>query len=65
LYQDKNVPEYLIIDVDERRVERWCPNDAEAATLALTLEWQPDRFLEALIIDLPRYFARVMGTAAL
>jgi len=64
LYQDKNVPEYWIIDLDERRVERWRPGVATPETLTSNLEWRPDRFTEPLIIDLPRYFARVIGTAA-
>ena len=62
LYQRKNVPEYWIVDVDERRVYRWRPNDVEPETLSSTLDWQPDRLTDPLIIDLPRYFARVIGT---
>ena len=64
LYQRKNVPEYWIVDTDNRRVERWRPNDTPAETLTSTLEWQPDRFAEALIIDLRQYFARVTGTTS-
>ena len=61
LYQRKNVPEYWVVDVDNRQVERWQPNDIAPETLISTLEWQPDRFTEPLIIDLPRYLARVLG----
>jgi Uma2 family endonuclease len=60
-YQEKNVPEYWIIDVDNRLVERWRPNDTAAETLTSSFEWQPDRFTEPLVIDLPPYFTRVLG----
>ena len=61
LYQRKGVPEYWIIDVDGQRVERWRPNDASPETLTEALAWQPDRFIEPLVINLPKYFARVLG----
>ena len=61
LYQRKNVPEYWVVDVDNRRVERWTPNAASAELLPSTLEWRPDRFSEPLVINLPQYFARVLG----
>ena len=61
LYQRKNVPEYWVVDVDNRMVERWPPNDAAAETLTSTLEWQPARFTDPLTIDLSQYFARVLG----
>ena len=63
LYQRKGVPEYWIVDVDGRRVERWRPNDSSPETLTATLPWQPDRFTAPLIIDLPAYFHRVTGVA--
>jgi Uma2 family endonuclease len=61
LYQRKNVPEYWIVDVDNRRVERWRPNDDAPEAVTSTLEWQPDRFAEPLVIDLHQYFLRVTG----
>ena len=64
LYQDKNVPEYWIVDVDHRCVDRWRSSDVAPETLTSNLEWRPDRFVEALIVDLPSYFSRVIGTAA-
>ena len=63
LYQRKGVPEYWIVDVDGRRVERWRPNDSSPETLTTTLPWQPDRFTAPLIIDLSAYFHRVTGVA--
>ena len=49
------------VNIDTRVVERWRPNDSAAETVAETLEWQPDRFIAPLAIDLPRYFSRVLG----
>jgi Uma2 family endonuclease len=63
LYQRKGVPEYWIVDVDNRRVERWRPEDSAPEILTETLEWQPDRFTESLTVDLQRYFARVLGAS--
>jgi Uma2 family endonuclease len=61
LYQRKGVPEYWIVDLDARRFERWRPNDESPELLAAALAWQPDRFIEPLAIDLPAYFAKVLG----
>jgi Uma2 family endonuclease len=61
LYQSKAVPDYWIVDVASAAVERWTPDDSAAQVLTETLEWQPDRFLPPLRIDLPAYFARVLG----
>ena len=62
LYQEKAVPEYWIVDTDERVVERWQPDFATPERLDETLVWQPDASAPALTIDLPAYFDRVLGT---
>lgn len=61
IYQDQGVPEYWIVDLDARLVERWRPEDTRAEVLAETLEWQPRAGLEPLRIDLPTLFDDVMG----
>ena len=61
LYQDKGVPEYWVVDLDDRLVERWRPNEASPETLTERLEWRPDRLVEPLDIDLRAYFTRVHG----
>lgn len=61
LYQSKAVPDYWIVDVASAVVEHWTPNDPGPQLLSDALEWQPDRFLPPLQIDLPAYFARVLG----
>jgi Uma2 family endonuclease len=59
LYQDEGVPQYWIVDVEARRVERWRPRDAEPEVLSLRLDWRPHPGSPALEIDLVQLFDRV------
>jgi Uma2 family endonuclease len=61
LYQRKGVPEYWIVDVDSRAIERYRPDSAMPETLTEGMEWKPDRFVDPLAVDLRGYFARVLG----
>lgn len=61
LYQRTQVPEYWIVDVDTRAVERWRANDLRAELLADRIEWRPEGAEEPLVIDLAEYFASVLG----
>ena len=61
LYQRERVPEYWIVDVDARLVERWRPADERPEIVAEQLEWKPDPSHPPLIIDLPAYFRDVTG----
>ena len=61
LYQRERVPEYWIVDVDARLVERWRPEDERPEIVAERLAWQPESTIPALMIDLPRYFREVIG----
>ena len=61
IYQDQRVPEYWVVDLDARLVERWRPDDARAELMAERLEWQPRADLEPLRIDLPAFFDEVLG----
>ena len=61
LYQRQHVPEYWIVDVDARLVERWRPADERPEILAEHLEWQPDPALPPLGLDLPSYFREAIG----
>jgi hypothetical protein len=53
------VPEYRVVDLSRRLVERWRPGDRHAEVLASTLVWDPPGPDEALTIDLPSLFAVV------
>jgi Uma2 family endonuclease len=60
IYQSQGVPEYWIVDLDARVVERWRPGDERPEILADTLAWAPRADPTPLEIDLPRYFASVL-----
>jgi len=59
LYQEEGVPEYWVVDPDERRVERWRPHDDAPEVLSERVEWRPVAEVPALEIDLGAFFARV------
>ena len=61
LYQAQRVPEYWVIDVDARVVEKWTVDAAREETLSDVLSWQPLAETEADVIDLVAYFRRVCG----
>lgn len=61
LYQSEGVPEYWIVDVAARLVERWRPEDERPEILTEWLEWQPAADREALRVDLAAYFGEVVG----
>jgi Uma2 family endonuclease len=61
LFRRQHVPEYWIVDVDARLIERWRPEDERPEILAERLEWQPDPANPPLIIDLSAYFRDVAG----
>lgn len=59
-YQRYGVPDYWIVDLDARLVERWRPADERPEILAERLEWQPATGLSPLPIDLPQLFAEIL-----
>ena len=61
IYQDERVPEYWIVDVDARIVERWRPDDGRPEILSAVLEWRPQLDSAPLRIDLPGFFEAVLG----
>ena len=61
LYQREGVPEYWLVDVDARVVERWRPADERPELLTDALEWRPDPAHPVLVVDLAAYFAEVTG----
>ena len=40
-YQDKEVPEYWVVDLDTRVFERWLPSDVRPEILSDRIEWHP------------------------
>ena len=61
LYQRLGLPEYWIVDLDSRLVERWRPGDERPEILTHELRWAPSGDDEPLIIDLGPYFRRAWG----
>lgn len=60
LYQAQRVPEYWIVDCDERTVERWTPDAGAADVRSDALVWQPLPTHAPLVIDLAQYFDEVL-----
>ena len=56
LYQAQGVPEYWVVDTDDRAVERWTPSSAKAIVVRDVIEWQPVAERDAISIDLAEYF---------
>jgi Uma2 family endonuclease len=61
LYQSHGIPEYWIVDVDARAIERWVPQGLAPDVLTESLDWHPAASAEPLAIALPAYFDTVLG----
>ncbi len=59
LYQAGGVPEYWIVDLTRRVVERWRPDDDAAEVVTGLLSWKPNAREPELVIDLPALFRGV------
>jgi Uma2 family endonuclease len=57
----RNVPEYWIVDIDSRLVERWRPADERPEIITQMLTWHPEGAHTAMELDLVVFFARVHG----
>jgi Uma2 family endonuclease len=55
-YQEAGIPEYWIVDPDERRVEIWTPTDTLPRFEHKALTWQPDPSVEAFSFPLADLF---------
>ena len=60
LYQQAGVPEYWIVDLDSRLVERWRPGDERPEILHETLTWQLAETAAPFELDLAAFFAEVL-----
>ena len=59
-YQRERVPEYWIVDPDERVFERWRPDDHEPEVIADVITWQPLPDIPALSIPLDDFFRKAL-----
>ncbi len=53
------VPEYWIVDCDERVIERWRPGAAAPEVAGTTLEWRPEGATRAFVLDVTEFFRTV------
>jgi Uma2 family endonuclease len=58
VYQ-RNVPEYWIVDLDARLIERWRTADERPELVMASLEWQPAGAAAPFVLNVERYFDRV------
>jgi len=58
-YQRAGIPEYWIVDLDARLIERWRPDDDRPELLGEVLTWQPRADVAPLRIDLAAFFRDV------
>lgn len=61
LYQRVGVPEYWIVDLDARLIERWTPSDERPEILREQVTWTDPVSGAKLVLDVARYFAEVWG----
>lgn len=61
-YQRHGVPEYWVVDLDARQIERWQPNDARPEVLSDRLAWQAPGSETAFSIDLAEFFEQCCGS---
>lgn len=59
-YQRAGIPEYWIVDLDDRVIEAWRPEDSRPELVAHTLEWRPAGAGDAFALHLPDFFAKVL-----
>lgn len=60
-YQRQRLPEYWIVDMDARLIERWKPDDERPEIVAGHICWTPDEVsAEKLELDLSALFAAAL-----
>jgi len=60
-FQRAGIPEYWIVDLDSRTVERWRPGDERPEVLSEHLSWRAAPDATPLDLDLATLFARIHG----
>lgn len=61
-YQRARVPEFWIVDLDARLIERWRPDDTRPEIAADDIAWRPSPELPPFIIGLPTLFSEILGS---
>ena len=55
-YQRERVPQFWIVDLDARIIERWCPDDQDPEIISEEMTWQPVAHIAALKFRLDEFF---------
>jgi Uma2 family endonuclease len=55
----RHVPEYWVVDLDARLIERWTPPDERPALLTQSLVWRPNGAASSFGLDVPSYFSEI------
>jgi Uma2 family endonuclease len=63
-FQRAGIPEYWVVDLDARTIERWRPQDDRPEILDDRLIWEAAGAAAALEIDLPAVFQSIWGQPA-
>jgi len=61
-HYQRHVPDYWIVDLDARLVERWTPIDERRALLTDTLVWHPAGATIPFTLDVSAFFASIFET---
>ncbi len=60
VFREEAVPEYWIVDLDARAIERPTPADSRVDVIDDRLEWMPPGADAAFMLDVAGYFAKVL-----
>lgn len=60
LYQLAGIPQYWIVDLDARLIERWQPEDDRPEILMERIAWRPDDSTAVVELDLRSFFAEIL-----
>jgi Uma2 family endonuclease len=59
LYQREAIPEYWILDLDARSIERWHADASAPEILSRQLTWTPEGMPAPFVLDLADFFAKI------
>jgi Uma2 family endonuclease len=59
-YQRAGTPEYWVVDIDARLVERWRPEDSRPEVVDAILEWRVTPDASPLVIDLDAFWREAL-----
>jgi Uma2 family endonuclease len=60
LYLAHGPPEYWVVDIDSRLIERWRAGDVRPEIVSQSLQWQPDSAPAPFVMNLAEYFGEVL-----